>query len=111
MQTNMVLWDRALRVFVGMGVFGGGAALGTQLGMPAITILGILIGLFLTVVGFIGFCPAYIFLKKVVPQKPQLTPAEQRHGNKMSIMLSNPYSDRSGAEARMASNRSAFRDK
>jgi hypothetical protein len=106
MKQNMVMLDRVIRVFVGIGIFGGAAASG----IPWLIALGIIIGLIPIVTGFFGFCPAYILLKRYLPEKPVLSPAEKRHGTRSLRSLDErKLSDYSGSEARMASNRAAFR--
>jgi hypothetical protein len=104
MKQNMVMLDRVIRVFLGMAIFGGAAASG----IPWLVALGIIIGLIPIVTGFIGFCPAYILLKRYIPTAPEQTPAEKRHGVRQ-LPNERKLHDYSGAEARMASNRAAFR--
>lgn len=107
MKPNMGMYERIARVFIGMGVFGGAVASGIVWLIP----VGMIIGLVLIVTGFIGFCPMYIVMRKYIPAAPEQTPAERRHMSRASMLLGNQKAGgMSGAEARAASNRTAFRD-
>jgi hypothetical protein len=106
MKKNVGLYDRIARVFLGIGIFGGSAASG----IPAVIILGIIIGLVFIVTGFIGFCPMYIVFQQYLPSAPVQSPAERRHTSRSDMLLRSQKHDApSGAETRMSSNRTSFR--
>lgn len=107
MKTNTGMYDRIVRVFIGMGIFGGAVASGIVWLIP----IGMIVGLVLIVTGFIGYCPMYTVMRKYIPTAPEQTPAERRHTSRATMLLGNEKAGgMSGAESRAASNRTAFRD-